>query len=115
MSNEEPIRVDYRCDYIMSHPNFTGCLIDEDEDIGKFWYLNGMYHRENGPAVELTDGYKAWWLNGKRHRTDGPAVEYTDGSKQWWLNGQQLAEQEHRRIVRRMKLKMLVDTDQHSL
>ena len=27
----------------------------------KAWYLNGELHREDGPAVEYADGYKAWW------------------------------------------------------
>jgi len=51
------------------------------------WYLNGERHREDGPAVEDDEGYKAWYLNGKRHRTDGPAYEETDGYKEWYLNG----------------------------
>jgi hypothetical protein len=44
-------------------------------------------HREEGPAVEHTEGYKAWFINGKRHREDGPAIEYVDGSKSWYING----------------------------
>ena len=31
---------------------------------GKYWYLNGKLHRENGPAVEYADGTEEWWLNG---------------------------------------------------
>ena len=31
----------------------------------KRWYLNGNYHREDGPAVEYPNGYKEWYLNGK--------------------------------------------------
>jgi len=30
------------------------------------WYLNDKLHREDGPAVECADGYKAWYLNGKK-------------------------------------------------
>ena len=41
----------------------------------KEWYLNGLLHREDGPAVEYADGDKYWYLNDKRHREDGPAVE----------------------------------------
>ena len=33
----------------------------------KYWRLNGELHRENGPAVEYTDGYKGWYLNGKAY------------------------------------------------
>ena len=32
------------------------------------------------------DGDKAWYLDGEFHREDGPAIEYADGSKEWWLN-----------------------------
>ena len=42
------------------------------------------------------DGSHVWYLNDKRHREDGPAVEWSDGSKSWWLNGNPLTEEEHR-------------------
>jgi hypothetical protein len=63
-------------------------------DGDKFWFLNGKYHREDGPAVEDSDGSKAWYLNGKLHREDGPAFEYSGGRKSWWLNGKHLTEEE---------------------
>ena len=56
-------------------------------DGSKEWFLNGKFHKEDGPACEYSSGIKEWWLNGKRHRTDGPAVEYPDGTKHWYLNG----------------------------
>ena len=62
-----------------------GPAIDDSHGY-KVWYLNGELHREDGPAVEYSDGYKAWYLNGKQHREDGPAIEYCDGSKAWFLN-----------------------------
>ena len=63
----------------------------------KYWYLNGNIHREDGPAVEHANGDKEWYLNGKRHREDGPAVEYTNGYKSWWLNGKEYSETEYKR------------------
>jgi hypothetical protein len=63
----------------------------------KFWYLNGKYHREDGPAVEYADGDKFWYLNGKYHREDGPAVEHANGDKWWYLNGEYVTEEEHKR------------------
>ena len=54
----------------------------------KFWYLNGVRHRENGPAIEYSNGNKQWYLNDKLHREDGPAVEFIDGKKEWWINGE---------------------------
>jgi len=53
----------------------------------KYWYQNGIFHRESGPALEFYDGEKWWCYDGKRHRIDGPAVEYENGGKEYWLNG----------------------------
>ena len=39
---------------------------------------------------ECSDGSKVWWLNGEYHRTDGPAIEASDGTKVWWLNDKQV-------------------------
>jgi hypothetical protein len=64
------------------------------EDGDKHWYLNGKLHREDGPAVERSNGFKYWYLNGKPHREDGPAREWADGSKAWYLNGKNLTEEE---------------------
>ena len=45
------------------------CTIDSDGN--KRWRnKEGRLHREDGPAVELSDGYKAWFLEGQRHRTN---------------------------------------------
>jgi len=66
----------------------------EGFDGTKIWYLNGNIHREDGPAMEYGDGTKEWWLNGELHREDGPAVEYSNGTKKWWLNGVELTEEE---------------------
>jgi len=62
-------------------------ICETDADGDKLWYLNGNFHRTDGPAVELADGHKAWYLNGKCHRTDGPAIEWPNGDKRWYLNG----------------------------
>ncbi len=48
---------------------------------------NGERHREDGPAVEWSDGHKEWYQNGKLHREDGPAIEFSDGRKEWYQNG----------------------------
>jgi len=55
----------------------------------KRWYLNGKFHRVDGPAIEYADGTKQWRQNGKFHRVDGPAIEYANGSYEWWLKGKQ--------------------------
>ena len=59
--------------------------IDENGD--KFWYQNGLRHRENGPAIELSNGNKHWYQNGKLNRENGPAIELSNGDKEYWVNG----------------------------
>lgn len=49
-------------------------------------YRNGVFHREDGPAIEHDNGERQWYLDGKRHREDGPAVEYVSGVKEWFIN-----------------------------
>jgi len=66
----------------------------------KSWYLNGKRHRKDGPAVEYANGNKWWYLNGECHREDGPAIERSDGSKSWWLNGEHFSEEEWKAKVK---------------
>jgi hypothetical protein len=69
------------------------CKIDEFGT--KRWYLNGVYHREDGPAIEYADGNKIWFLNGEYHREDGPAMEFHNGDNTWWLNDKQYTEKNY--------------------
>jgi len=75
----------YHYQFIEQNPEFTGCVIDKYGN--KYWYLNGKWHREEGPACEWANGSKEWYLNGLRHREEGPAIEFADGHKEWHLNG----------------------------
>jgi hypothetical protein len=45
--------------------------------------------------VESKNGDKAWYLNGEYHRVDGPALECANGTGYWWLNGSHILETEH--------------------
>ena len=66
----------------------------------KFYYKDktmNILHREDGAAIECSNGSKVWYLNGKIHREDGPAIEYADGSKFWWLNDEKLTEEEFKK------------------
>jgi hypothetical protein len=67
----------------------------------KYWYRDGKYHREDGPAIEFADGDKFWYRDGKRHREDGPAIEYVNGNKVWYLNGKKLTEAEFNNHVKK--------------
>ena len=33
------------------------------------------------------------------HREDGPAIEYSNGCKSWYLNGKEVTETEHKKIT----------------
>ena len=70
----------------------------------KEWVLNGKLHREDGPAIERADGRKEWYLNGRRHREDGPAVENANGNKSWWLNNERLTEEEFNKRMNPVEL-----------
>jgi len=76
--------------------------IDEVGD--KFYFSDRemtILHREDGPAIEWTDGYKSWYLDGKRHREDGPAIEWASGYKSWYLNGKEVTEEAHAHLTQK--------------
>lgn len=58
----------------------------DNKILSQAWYKNNKLHRENGPAIEYSDGNKSWYKNNRLHREDGPAIEYKDGSKHWYYN-----------------------------
>ena len=48
------------------------------------------------------NGDKQWFLNDKLHREDGPAIELANGYKAWYLNGEELAEDKWKARVRKL-------------
>lgn len=64
-----------------------GVEIKLGKDGATFWYLHGVVHRDDGPAVEYPNGEKWWFQFGKQHRDNGPAIERSDGTKSWYRNG----------------------------
>ena len=81
------------------------------DEYGNICYYNeqGQYHREDGPAVEWSDGDKSWYINGERHREDGPAIEWSDGDKEWWLNDIEYSEQEFNDYILRKRLQRIME------
>jgi hypothetical protein len=51
-----------------------------------------IFHREDGPACEYSDGTKTWFINDNYHREDGPAIECKDGYNEWWVDGKYFTE-----------------------
>ena len=64
-----------------------------------------------------SDGTKYWYINGKFHREDGPACEYADGNKKWFINGKELTEQEFnaRNETKEMSIEELQDILGHKI
>ena len=97
---EQFIRIDeYGDKFYYSDKEMTICHREDGPAVEytsgyKAWWINGKLHREDGPAIESVIGNKMWYINGKRHREDGPAVEYADGDKLWYLNDCILTEEE---------------------
>lgn len=64
-----------------------------DEEGNEFWFNEkGYLHREDGPAIECRNGYKAYYKNDLRHRIEGASVEYIDGRKEWWVGGEYITD-----------------------
>ena len=76
----------------------------EYTDGTKYWYANGIYHRADGPAITYPNGDKQWFINGNRHREDGPSIEYTNGYKKWFLNNKEYSEKEYEVLTKRKNL-----------
>jgi len=36
----------------------------------KIWTLNGILHRQDGPAYEYEDGHFSWWMHGEIYTFD---------------------------------------------
>ena len=72
---------------------------------------NGEVHREDGPAIEYSNGTKYWYLNGKRHRENGPVVE-CGAYKYWFLQGEELTEEEfNARIAKSQQPQSQLETE----
>lgn len=55
----------------------------------RMWIGDNIFRlsREDGPAVERNDGYKAWFVDGHLHREDGPAEESGATDRAWFRDG----------------------------
>jgi hypothetical protein len=82
-------------------------IINEYET--KRWFNDaGQLHREDGPAIEYSDGSTEYYINGKEHRLDGPAVEFVSGTKFWYINGEEIDCQDNEAFIRIVKMKFLL-------
>lgn len=70
----------------------------------KYYYQNGMLHRENDlPAIEWSDGSKSWYYNNLKHRINGFAIDWKDGRQEYWFEGIQYTEKEFNLMILNQK------------
>ena len=71
------------------------CVIFPDG--GMHFWVDGLRHREDGPAVVESDGYMRWYRKDKLHREDGPAIidPGFGGQLYWYLNGHQYSKEDY--------------------
>jgi hypothetical protein len=81
------------------------------DEHGTIRYRNelGQLHREDGPAIEWSNGRKYWCLNGKLHREDGPAIEYLNGDKEWFINDKEYSKQEFNDFLLKKRLQKILE------
>jgi hypothetical protein len=102
---EYPDRIEYRNKLGQRHREDGPAV--EFSDGTKEWWINGHCHREDGPAIQYPNGDKDWYINSERHREDGPAIEWIDGDKWWFLNDTRYSEQEWQEEIIKIKLDRL--------
>jgi len=55
--------------------------------IEKYLKLSDKEKKENAYCIKYSNGDMEWRVNGLFHREDGPALDYSDGKVFWWLDG----------------------------
>lgn len=83
------------------HEHITDPGFTRIQATDRFFYFldaNGENHRDNGPAAiskgRVTPGTGEWYKHGKLHREDGPAVRVSQSYPsfdEWWYEGEKLS------------------------
>ena len=73
--------------------------------------FDGFLHRINGPAniyysnnEEEKFWHISWYVNGILHREDGPAIENSRGHKEYWYYGNRIDVESTEDFIRYIKL-----------
>jgi len=73
------------------------------------WFCHGMRHRDGGPAVTNPNGLtdttaeEEWYKYDKYHREGGPAVTTQDGTHEWYLDGVNYTEESYNVRLKRLR------------
>ena len=75
----------------LSRDVYLGAFYVEWPDGSRYWFLNGKFHKEDGPAVIKSiiniDDCEEWYFHGFPHRIGGPAISSPD-SICWYEEGE---------------------------
>lgn len=78
-------------------------------------YKDDLFHCEDGPALEYSEKIsggnetiREWWLDGMKHREDGPAFIHKKGNrflvKEWWIHGREHTKEEFHQWLKKKAL-----------
>lgn len=62
------------------------------------YYHKNLLHNPSGPAI-VNGKHKEWWIYGMKHRKNKPAIVYEDGSCEWWYYGMRHREKNKPAII----------------
>lgn len=80
-----------------------GPAINHNNNV-KMWFVNGLRHRENAPALVTGIG-EIWYTNGLIHRLTGPAfVQREINQVQYYIHGRALSRETFAKIMFRVRL-----------
>lgn len=109
---------DEKCDVFIYQEDkpihYTGCCFVEVYQTWN-WYINDVYHREDGPALVEKDQGEWWYKKGKLHRVGGPAILVQgflrdDGSRpihhHYWLDGVRYSPEDYWNHIFNLKVKL---------
>jgi hypothetical protein len=55
-------------------------------------------------AVEFVDGFQSWYIDGIQHREDGPARIFSTGRKDWFIEGRYIKKENFEEEIKIYKL-----------
>ncbi len=64
----------------------------------KMWYINGVYHRENQPALISPLG-KLWYYEGRLHRLNGPASVHIELGNKYYIHDKMFTKEKYNKIM----------------
>ena len=83
-----------------------GKMMDENYHIQIYVDENDYVHNEEGPAYE-SFYVKFWFIHGILHREDGPAVVNKANKYEWRIDGEHLTERQFKNFICKKRINKL--------